>query len=216
MSGILKELAVLVKKAEDENPDEDHESIIRQASYQLQARQFLYRSKGRHRHHYETVIRYQEYFISLLDALNYDLEINEERGYVGILPREFVYRMSLNSTLLLFTLRYIYDEELMSFNSDESGAVSLTLDDFEMRSRQFTSRDLAKSSAELKNLLNDFIHIGIVEVGKDENEPEIERIKIYSSITSILSGDMLQRVDVYLRSEDICTTLNEDNNGDKE
>jgi len=205
MIKMLKDMAALVNKAGDDKDMEELEERLRNAAYQLQARQFLYRKKGRHRNHYETVVKYQDYFLSLMDAMNHDLEINEERGYVGILPRSLARRLSLDRTLLLFALRYIYDQELMGFNAEDDGAVKVTLDDFEMRCNQFTKRVIAKSAGELKALMEPFIHTGVVELGQDEDKPEIERIKINPSITALLSGDMLQRVEVYMRAEDIET-----------
>lgn len=214
MSKKLKDFSILVKRAEDLG--EDIEEALRQAAYQLQSRQFLYQRKGRHRRHYDMILRHQDYYLALMDALDFDMVINEERGYVGVLPRSFARRMSLNSTLLLFTLRYIYDEELIGFNAEDDGCVQVTLEDFEIRCKQFTKRDVAKSAPELKNLLETFIHAGVVEVGPDEEFPEIERIKIYPSITSLLSGDMLQRVEVYMRAEDVDTQSIEAEEGEQE
>ena len=210
MIKMIKDMSALLNNAGDAEDMEELEERLRNAAYQLQGRQFLYRKKGRHRIHYETVIKYQDYFLSLMDALNHDLEINEERGYVGILPRDLARRLSLDKTLLLFTLRYIYDQELMAFNADDEGRVSVTLDDFEIRCNQFTKRVIAKSASELKSLMEVFVHVGIVEIGQDEDKPEIERIKINPSITTLLSGDMLKRVEVYMRAEDIDTRLVED------
>lgn len=47
--------------------------------------------------------------------------------------------------------------------------------------------------------------MGVADVGPDDALPEIERVKIYPSITALLSGDMLRRVEVYMRAEDIET-----------
>ena len=203
MSKLLKELAAIVRNAEDR--DEEIEDKVREAAYQLQSRQFLYRHKVRHRKHYELVLAYSDYFLSLRDAMNYELVITEERGYIGILPRSFARRMSLNSTLLLFAMRFIYDQELTAFNAEDDGSVQITLEDFETRCRQFTKRDVAKSLSDFKHQLEPFVQIGVVEVGADENRPEIERLKIYPSIAALLSGDMLKRVEVYIRAEDVDT-----------
>ena len=203
MSKILKELAAIIRKAEDR--EEEIEDKVREAAYQLHNRQFLYRHKVRHRKHYELVLAYSDYFISLMDAMNYDLVISEERGYIGILPRSFARRMSLNNTLLLFAMRFIYDQELTAFNAEDDGSVQITLEDFDTRCRHFTKRDVAKNLSDFRNQLEPFMRIGVVEVGADENRPEIERVKIYPSIAALLSGDMLKQVEVYVRAEDVDT-----------
>ena len=211
MSKVLKELAAIVSKVEER--DEGIEDALREAAYQLQARQFLYRYKSRHRKHYEVILRHQDYFIVLMDAMNYDLVITEDRGYIGVLPRTFARRMSLNSTLLLFAMRFIYDQELIAFNAEDDGCVQVTLEDFDTRCRQFTKREVARSLADFKQQLEPFVQMGVVDVGPDVALPEIERVKIYPSITALLSGDMLRRVEVYLRAEDVETqpAANDDN-----
>jgi hypothetical protein len=47
-------------------------------------------------------------------------------------------------------------------------------------------------------------------VGSDENMPEIERVKIYPSITALLSGDLLKQVEVYIRADDVDTQVASD------
>lgn len=215
MSKVLKELAAIIRNAEDR--DEDIEDKLREAAYQLQTRQFLYRYKVRHRKHYELILTYPDYFLSLMDAMNYDLVIAEERGYIGVLPRTFARRMSLNSTLLLFALRFIYDQELTRFNADDDGSVQITLEDFDTRCRQFTKREVAKSLSDFKNQLEPFVQIGVAEVGPDDNLPEIERVKIYPSITALLSGNMLKQVEVYIRADhdiDTRAAINDDDDAE--
>lgn len=203
MSKMLKELSSIVRNAEDR--DEEIEEKMREAAYQLLNRQFLYRHKPRHRKHYEQVLAYQDYFISLMDAMNYELVIVEERGYIGVLPRSFAHRMSLSSTLLLLAMRFIYDQELNAFNAEDDGSVQITLEDFDVRCQQFTKREVAKTLSDFRHQLEPFVRIGVVELGPDENRPEIERVKINPSIAALLSGDMLKRVEVYMRAEDIDT-----------
>lgn len=203
MSKMLKELAAIVRSAEDR--EEEIEDKVREAAYQLQSRQFLYRHKVRQRKHYELILAYPDYFISLMDAMNYEMVISEERGYIGVLPRSFSRRMSLNSTLLLFVMRFIYDQELTAFKAEDDGSVQITLEDFDTRCRQFTKRDVAKNLSDFRHQLEPFVRIGVVEVGPDENRPEIERVRIYPSIAALLSGDMLKQVEVYVRAEDVDT-----------
>lgn len=62
------------------------EEQLRSAGYNLLSRQFLHRAKQLHRKHYEVVVRCSKYFIHLMDALNYNLVIEESLGYVGAIP----------------------------------------------------------------------------------------------------------------------------------
>ncbi|WP_018234233.1 DUF4194 domain-containing protein [Thioalkalivibrio thiocyanodenitrificans] len=182
------------------------ESAIKEAAYNLLARQFLLQHKGRHRKHYDLVVRFPGYFRNLMEALNYELVISEERGYVGAVPLDYTRRMSLAETLVLFTLRYLYDEAVTNFSANEDGTVELTVEDFEIRHHQFTKRDLPKTKGDFDALIAPFIRCAILEHGADEEHPEIERLRILPTITALLNGEAIKRIEVYLRAEDIDTS----------
>jgi hypothetical protein len=190
---------------------EDVEELaLKEAAYNLLARQFLLQQKGRHRKHYDLVARFPGYFGNLMEALNHELVVNEERGYVGAVPLDYTRRMSLAETLVLFTLRYLYDEAVMNFSANEDGTVEITVEDFEIRHHQFTRRDLPKSKGEFEALIAPFIRCAILEHGADEERPEIDRLRILPTITALLNGDVVKRIEVYLKAEDIDTSEPQD------
>ena len=187
----------------DENKEEE---AFKEAAYRLLARQFLYRSKGKHKRHFDLIVEYQSYFRNLMDATNHQLIVDENRGYIGILPLDFVYTMGIDQTMILFALRYVYDQEIIAFNVDnEDGAVTISMDDFETQYEQLTKRKLPSTMSELQSMIKPFTQNGIVEYGRDENTPEIHRLLIFSSITSFLDGDILKHIEVYLRAKDVKT-----------
>ncbi|MEW8523832.1 MAG: DUF4194 domain-containing protein [Candidatus Thiodiazotropha endolucinida] len=195
---MIKDLKTLLDA--DEELDE---AELKQTAQMLLARQFLLRHKPRHRRHYDRVVRYQKYYRNLMDALNHQLVINENHGYVGITPDDFVYRMKLEETLILLALRYIYDEELNAFNLEDDGSVLVSVEDFEDRYLQLTQRDMPKTSTVFREYLKDFANHGILDTEQDELDPRVVRIRIYPTISELLSGNMIERVAGYLMAEDV-------------
>ena len=197
---MLTELRVLVGKNEDID-----EGKLKAAAAELLSCQFLYRTKGRQRKHFEIVTRFQSYFYNLMDAVGYQLLVEETHGFVGIVPIDYRRKMSLNETLLLFALRFFYDEEISAFKGNEDGSVDISMEDFEIRYTRFTQRELPRLKGEFQQLVSHFVRHGIVEYGPDENTPEIERVRILPSITVLMSGDVTKRIEAYMRASDIDT-----------
>ena len=54
----------------------------------------------------------------------------------------------------------------------DDGSVQVTLEDFDVRCQQFTRRDVAKTLSDFRSQLEQFVRIGVVELGPDENRPE--------------------------------------------
>jgi len=195
---MIKDLKTLLS-ADEELEEED----LKLTAQMLLAKQFLLRAKPRQRRHFDRVVRYQKYYRNLMDALNHQLVINENHGYVGITPEDFVYRMKLEETLILLALRYIYDEELNAFNLEEDGSVLVSVEDFEDRYLQLTQRDMPKTSTVFREYLRDFANHGILDAEQDEFDPRIVRIRIYPTISELLSGNMIEKVAGYLMAEDV-------------
>lgn len=190
--------------------DDIEEGHLRSAGYQLLSRQFLHRRKQLQRKHYEVVVRFSRYFINLLDALNYNLVIEESLGYVGAIPRDFTRRMRIDETLLLLALRKMYDDSVNNFNANDDSTVDITLDDFELNYQQFTGRDLPRTKNDFDALREPFERCGIVELGEDEGQPEIKRLRIYPTITSLINGDALKIMETYLKAHDVDTSEQEE------
>ena len=202
---MLSDLRQLLQRHE-----EFDEEAVKQAAYNLIFRQFLLRRRARHRRHYDVVVQSIPYFTNLLDSLNFQLVVNEDRGYVGALPRDYVRRMTLDETLLLFALRYLYDDAIISYTANEDASVDISIEDFELRFREFTTRELPRTKREFVALLEPFVRSGVVEYGPDEELPEMERIRILPTVTSLLSGDAAQQIEIYLKAEDVDTADSED------
>ncbi len=193
---MLSELKSLLARNEDVE-----EETVKQAAYALLSQQFLHRGRPRQRKHYETVVRFQTYFVNLMDANNQQLTINETHGYAGVIPQDFTRRMKLEETLLLLALRYIYDEEINAFHARDDGSVDISIEDLQVRYQQLTKRDLPFHKMEFDALTLPLEQQGIVVSGADPEQPEINRVKILPSITALLTGDALRMLELYGKAD---------------
>ena len=193
---MLSELKNLLARNEDVE-----EETLKQAAYALLSQQFLHRARPRQRKQYETVVRFQTYFINLMHANNQQLAINENHGYVGIIPQDYTRRMKLEETLFLLTLRYIYDEEINAFHAHDDGSVDISIEDLQVRYQQLTKRDLPYHKMELDAWTQPLVQLGIIDSGNDPTLPEIYRIKILPSITAVLNADALTMLEMYTKAD---------------
>ncbi len=193
---MLSDLKNLLARHEDLDADQ-----IKQAAYALLSNQFLHRSRQRQRKHYETVVRYQSFFVNLMDALNQNLSINESHGYAGVVPQDFTRRMKLEETLLLLVLRYIYDEEINAFHAHDDGSVDISVEDLQVRFQQLTKRDLPYHKMELDAWTQPLVQQGIIDAGADPEQPEIQRIRILPSITALLTSGALSMLEMYAKAD---------------
>ena len=201
---MLTELNALLKRNDDVTEDE-----LKNASYMLLSRQFLHQSKPRQRKQYNYIVRFQTYFAHLMAATNHQLVINENQRYVGIVPQDYVNRLKLEDTFFLLSLRAIYDEEINAFHANDDGSINVSLDDFEIRFGQLTTRSFPKSQSELETILKPLQQFGVIEYGSDEERPEFKRIKIFPTITALLSGEAIKRIEIYLKDDDVSFDVNE-------
>ena len=198
---MIKDMKILID-ADEEADDTD----LRLTAHMLLAKQFLLEGKQKQRSHFDRVLRYQKYYRDLMDALNHRLVINENRGYVGIVPEVFINPMKLEEALILLALRYIYDEELNAFNLEEDGSVLVSFEDFADRYIQITKREMPKQLTVFQGYLKGFESHGILYVEKDKSDPPVERIRICPTISELLGGNAIEKLAGYLMAKGVQVT----------
>jgi len=198
----LREVRKLVEKNDDLE-----EEFLQETAYKLLSQQFLIRDKGRDRKAYHLVVKQQSYFHKLMKATNHQLLIEEGRGFVGIIPVDYTRRMSLDETLFLLVMRYIYDEEVNSFNCNDDGSIDVSVKDFELRYQSLTNRELPQGKGDFLQLIDPFLRFGIIKSSNDDERNKVWVLHVYPTIATLINGEALKRVEVYLKAEDIDTTL---------
>lgn len=118
--------------------------------------------------------------------------------------------MRIDETLLLLALRKMYDDSVNNFNANDDSTVDIALEDFEHNYQQFTGRELPRTKNDFDALREPFERCGIVDLGEDEDRPEIKRLRIYPTITSLINGDALKIMEGYLKGHDVDTGAQEE------
>src|ERR1700744_3411194 len=109
---MLKDLAELESRFGETVVDD-----LRKAANLLLRGQFLFAGDRGATHAYELLIsqRFRSYFVSLFDALGYDLRINESEQWVGLLPDSelgLFPTMPSEHTRVLLVLALVWQEEV--------------------------------------------------------------------------------------------------------
>ena len=123
---------------------------FKEAANILLTKQFVYLENSRQARHYRTVVDNLEYFRDLFDALGWQLYVDHDFGYAGVLPNdaETYYPLSTEATLLLFTARLVFEEGVEAHQTRE-GKVFIEAEDMLMRYEALT-----RTSTPIRDLLD--------------------------------------------------------------
>ncbi|MDY0268043.1 DUF4194 domain-containing protein [Trichloromonas sp.] len=188
---MLHELEKLTGKEGGPEPDE-----LRRAAEVLLKRQFLYADRTRDKGAYTLAVRCQEYFRNLFDALNLDFLVDVRTGFVGILPRGNALPAVLDAanTVLLLSLRVIYENALREFRVEEGGQAQIDnrqLDDFYQQHAGVPLPPLGK----LKEMLSGFSRQGLVDFTTTDDREVL--ITVRPAIREIVSAGYLEALEDY-------------------
>lgn len=191
---MLKDLSALLDR-----DDEADEAELKQTAQRLLAWQFVIRSRRGHRAHYDRVLRHLRYYTELMDALNYRLHANEQAGFVGIIPNDFVSSMKLEETLILLALRYIYDEQVQAFQVEDDRSVLISLPEFQRRYQHITKRGLPASPVVFRDYLKQFESHGLIDQVSDA---EHALIRILPTLADLLNAQTLQTLAAHIKLQE--------------
>lgn len=201
----LKELNSILEK--DDSLEEAH---LQKAAYELLSKQFLYREKKLEKRHYGLIVTHITYFRKLMRATGHRLVHEEHLGYVGIIPTEFTRQMSVEETLILLTLRSVYDEEVQNFNSLDDGCIDILVENFMLKYEHLTGRDRPEHKRDVIELFQPMIRIGLVKYRQELEHGDAWVLRIYPSITALINSDSLGLMEAYMKAKDIDTDVQED------
>ena len=146
--------------------DELSESDFKSAANALLTRQFLYLADERP--HYRLITDHFEYFRALFDALGWQLYLDQDFGYVGVLPgdEETYLRLDLTETLLLFVARLTFEEGVEA-RQTQDGKVHLSSADLLERYLALTHREPPKKGDYI-GLLKRYQRHGLLRFGDED------------------------------------------------
>ncbi|WP_321530944.1 DUF4194 domain-containing protein [uncultured Desulfuromonas sp.] len=189
-----------LKKNADRN-DIDPEELRTTAS-QLLARQFIYFSNQRDRRAYRLVMGNKGYFQNLLDAIDFDLIIEEDLGMAGALPRkrQNSFALKKEETLFLLTLRLIYEEALSSYNVSD-GCAKTNSEQLLARYSLATNISERPNLGDLRTTLVKFKNYGLIGGWHEENR--VIDFHIWPSIRNVVNNEWLDTLNLFVQSDDL-------------
>lgn len=177
--------------------DLDEESLQQAASLML-GRQFLYVHRPRDRDTYRLIVNHYDYFRNLFDALGWSLHRDDNFGFVGLLPTvtENFARLKLVDTLLVLTLRLLY-EEGMDRLEVQDGCVYAETEELLGRYETLLKRK-RPGLTEMRAILARLARFGLIETDDIQGSELLPRLRILPGIRVVTDSRVMERLAGYM------------------
>jgi hypothetical protein len=174
------------------------EADLRNAANALLTQQFLYLENDRQLPHYRLVTQHIEYYRDLFDALGWKLLVDNDFGYVGILPsdEESYQPLSLEETLLLFIAAQMFEEGVEA-RQTRNGRVYISSEDMLARYESLTRRDRPKIT-DFRDTLKLLQRHGLVFKEDDDPVTKLPRLALLPALRQIAGERIMTRLESYL------------------
>lgn len=181
---------------------EVEEESLRQAAALLLARQFLFYDNESDRKSYRMLAQNESYFKNLFDAIDAEFIYDQDVGMVGMIPRKRHSSQSLKKveTLLLLTLRLIYEESLEAFKV-KNGCVYLNSEQLLAKYGLATGIEERPTLTELRQMLAMFKRFGLVDNIQDDNR--VLDFVLRPSVRLVLNESWLETLQQFSGVSDI-------------
>ena len=190
---MLNELRRLLDKHADLS-----EADLRGAANALLTQQFLYLENDRQLPQYRIIIRHIDYFRDLFDALGWQLLIDNDFGYVGILPSddESYLPLSLEQTLLMFIARLMFEEGVET-RQTQNGRVFVSSEDLLARYESLTRRIRPKIT-DVRDILKLFQQHGLVVREEDDPITKLPRLALLPALRQVAGDHIMERLESHM------------------
>jgi len=166
-----------------------------QASTTLMAKQFIYRfeSTGKERDSFFIIKDHQQYFTSVFDAVGYKIVIDDDYGYIGLIPEHHFRTIKLVETLFLLVARLVYEEEMMSLQSTNDVA-SMSYEAFLLRYEALTGRGRPENNSKFNESIAIFTRYGVMKLTSAVQSGDDSVIRIYPGVMSLINKGTLEQI----------------------
>ena len=190
---MLNELRRLLEKHEGLT-----ESDVRGAANALLMQQFLYLDNDRQLTDYRLVTRHIDYYRDLFDALGWQLVVDNDFGYVGILPsdEESYLSLTLEETLFLFTVAQMFEEGIEA-RQTQNGRVHVSSEDVLARFESLTHRERPKLT-DFREILKLLQRHGLIDREEEDPVTRLPHLALLPALRQVAGGHILDRLEAYL------------------
>jgi len=190
---MLNELRRLLDKHDDLSEDD-----LRGAANALLTQQFLYLENDRQLPQYRIITQHIDYFNDLFDALGWQLLVDNDFGYVGILPsdEESYLPLNLEQTLFLFIARLMFEDGVET-RQTQNGRVYVSSEDLLTRYESLTHRIRPKAN-DYRDILKLFQYHGLVVREEDDPVTRLPRLALLPALRQVAGDHIMERLEGYL------------------
>lgn len=205
---MLVELEEIVGRAEG-SARERLDVDLRTAAKSLLERQFIFSDDFQGRRKYELIRSHRAYFVSLFDAMGFDLVVDEREQMAGIVSQSgaVARRMSLNESLFLVALRVVYEERVKSFDMKEGGRCDTTLAEVWSLIEERAQRE-RPSAPKCRAIAEAFARNGIVRIVDTLSDGDLA-LEIRPVIARAASAETAQAIERYAAAKGQADEANE-------
>lgn len=196
-------MLIELQRLKDKNEDLELDDIRRASSFLLQ-KQFIYANKSRDKATYQLITNFRDYYWQLFDAINMDLEIDLQMGYIALLPRTSHLSMGLDltQTLLLLCMRLIYEKGVRECRAEE-GIVRSNSDVLIDVYQAHTHRKLPPLG-ELRSILQTFSSQSLLDIEKDKQGlGKVINFQIRPAIRLVMSEEYLAQLEEFSSEQQV-------------
>ncbi len=190
-------MLIELQRLKDKKEDLDLDDVRRASSFLLQ-KQFVYANKSRDKSTYQMITGFRDYFWQLFDAINMDLEVDLQLGYIALLPRtsHLSTKLDLTQTLLLLCMRLIYEKGVRECRAE--GGIVRSNSDVLMDVYQAHTHRKLPLLGELRSLLDTFSSQSLLDIEKDKGGlGKVINFQIRPAIRLIMSEEYLTQIDEF-------------------
>jgi len=178
----------------NKHPDIEQETL-RGAAALLMAKQFIYRweSTGKQRTCYLLIKDHLEYYKSLFDAIGNKLVIDDDYGYIGLIPESHFRTIKLVESLFLLVARLVYEEEMMNMQSSND-LVRMSYESFLLRYESLTGRERPENNSKFNESISLLMRFGVIKLKNASVQGDDSEIRIYPGIMALINKGTLEQI----------------------
>lgn len=180
-------------------------SNFQKAARTLLARQVLH-ADGHLKSSYRLICRHEPYFSRLLHGFGYELTIDMHYEYIIVTPGGLEGatrrgRLRKDESLLLLTLRIMWEESSRDGEMDDIGRITVDTDSVLDRLTTLGGGE-APSKRRLKEMLDTWRSNGFLRVGEEDREEEIIPLTIMPAIRHLVTPALVKEIELFLNKTD--------------
>ncbi len=200
MSGLeLKEFAEIVDAEEARRKrDQTTEADLQRALQALLLHQCVYADRPMGGRPYTIIARHRDFFEKYVNALDYQLIVEQRDGLAAVRPRAIAYgwketRFKKDETLVLLVLRYMFEDATRRGEMDETGRIESNTDEIYDAYKTLAGEE-PPNETRLHEILAMARRRGLVRLAEPDREERVTPLTILPGIRVLIPDSYVEAV----------------------